>query len=94
VYRSWHIGNGLYCILDIFFKENKLCSKWKNGIYNLDLIRRFVIFILKLLRVYYYRILKRIRDKIGRTLESEISVIFAVPKYDNDMLDAADQLAK
>lgn len=94
--RHWHIENGLHWTLDIVFKEDKLRSKEKNGIHNLGLIRRFVMFIIKLLKAYYHRSMKRIRDKIGRNLESEIPVILAVLKvlYDNDMLDAIDELAK
>ena len=96
VRRHWHIENCLHWILDIVFKEDKLRSKEKNGIHNLGLIRRFVMFIIKLLKVYYNRSMKRIRDKIGRNLESEIPVILAVLKvlYDNDMLNAIDELAK
>ncbi len=54
------------------------------------------MFILKLLKAYYRRSMKRIRNKIGRNLETEIPVILAVLKvlYDNDMLDAIDELAK
>lgn len=94
--RHWHIENGMHWVLDIVFREDKLRSKEKNGIHNLGLIRRFVMFIIKLLKVYYNRSMKRIRDKIGRNLESEIPVILAVLKvlYDNDMLDAIDKLAK
>lgn len=40
--------------------------------------------------------MKRIRSKIGRNLETEIPVILAVLKvlYDNDMMDAIDELSK
>lgn len=39
---------------------------------------------------------RRIRNKIGRNLETEIPVILTVLKvlYDNDMLNAIDELAK
>ena len=96
VRRHWHIENNLHWTLDMVFKEDKLRSKEKNGIHNLGLIRRFVMFIIKLVKVYYNRSMKRIRNKIGRNLESEIPVILAVLKvlYDNDMLDAIDELAK
>ena len=96
VRRHWHIENCLHWTLDIVFKEDKLRSKEKNGIHNLGLIRRFVMFIIKLLKVYYNRSMKRIRNKIGRNLETEIPVILAVLKvlYDNDMLNAIDELAK
>lgn len=94
--RHWHIENGLHWILDVVFREDKLRSKEKKGIHNLGLVRRFVIFIIKLLKVYYGRSMKRIRNKIGRNLETEIPVILAVLKvlYENDMLDAIDELAK
>lgn len=72
VRRHWHVENGLHWTLDIVFQEDKLLSKEKNGIHNLGLIRRFVMFIIKLLKAYYHRSMKRIRDKIGRNLESEI----------------------
>lgn len=96
VRRHWHIENGLHWVLDIVFKEDKLRSKEKNGIHNLGLIRRFAMFIIKLLKIYYHRSMKRIRNKIGRNLETEIPVILAVLKvlYDNDMLDTIDELAK
>lgn len=94
--RHWHIENGLHWTLNIVFKEDKLRSKEKNGVHNLGLIRRFVMFIIKLLKAYYHRSMKRIRQKIGRDLEAEVPVILAVLKvlYDNDMLDAIDELAK
>lgn len=52
--------------------------------------------IIKLLKGYYHRSLKRVRNKIGRNLKTEIPMILAVLKvlYDNDMLDAIDELAK
>ena len=96
VRRHWHIENGLHWVLDIVFREDRLRSKEKNGIHNLGLIRRFVMFIMKLLKVYYNRSMKRIRAKIGRNLEREMPVILSVLKvlYDNDMLDAIDELVK
>ena len=96
VRRHWHIENGLHWTLDVVFREDKLRSKEKKGIHNLGLIRRFVMFILNLLKVYYHRSMKRIRNKIGRNLETEIPVILTVLKvlYDNDMLNAIDELAK
>lgn len=94
--RHWHIENSLHWTLDVVFREDKLHSKEKNGIHNLGLIRRFTMFIIKLLKVYYHRSMKRIRNKIGRNLEEEIPVILAVLKvlYDNDLLDAIDELSK
>lgn len=96
VRRHWHIENGLHWALDIVFREDKLRSKEKNGIHNLGLIRRFVLFIIKLMKAYYHRSMKRIRSKIARNLNTELPVILSVLKvlYDNDMLNAIDELSK
>lgn len=96
VRRHWHIENNLHWTLDIVFREDKLRSKEKNGIHNLGLIRRFVMFLLKLLKNYYHRSLKGIRTKIGRNLESELPVVLAVLKvlYDKDLFDSIDELTK
>ena len=96
VRRHWCKENHLHWALDTVFREDRLHSKEKNGIHNLGLVRRFVLFIIKLLKAYYHRSMKRIRSKIGRNLESEIPVILVVLKvlYDNDMLNAIDELAK
>ena len=96
VRRHWHIENCLHWALDIVFREDRLQSKEKNGIHNLGLMRRFVLFIIKLMKTYYHRSMKRIRSKIGRNLESELPAILAVLKvlYDNDMLNAIDELSK
>ncbi len=96
VRRHWHIENGLHWALDIVFREDRLRSKEKNGVHNLGLIRRFVLFIIKLMKTYYHRSMKRIRSKIGRNLKTELPVILSVLKvlYDNDMLNAIDELSK
>ena len=96
VRRHWHIENELHWALDIVFREDKLRSKEKNGIHNLGLIRRFVLFIIKLMKTYYHRSMKRIRSKIARNLKTELPVILSVLKvlYDNDMLNAIDELSK
>lgn len=96
VRRHWHIENGLHWALDIVFREDKLRSKEKNGIHNLGLIRRFVLFIIKLMKAYYHRSMKRIRSKIARNLKTELPVILSVLKvlYDHDMLNAIDEFSK
>lgn len=50
-------------VLNVVFREDKLRSKEKKGIHNLGLIRRFVMFIIKLLKVYYHRSMKWVRNK-------------------------------
>lgn len=89
VRRHWHIENCLHWTLDIVFKEDSLRSKDKNATHNLGLIRRFVMFIIKLMKEYYGRSLQRIRKKIGRNFETEIPVIMGVLKTlcDEDLID-------
>lgn len=96
VRRHWHIENGLHWTMDVVFRADKLRSKEKKGIHNFSFIRKFVMFIIKLLKVYYHRSMKQVRNKIGRNLETDILVILAVLKvlYDNDMLDAIDEVSK
>lgn len=95
VRRHWHIENRLHWVFDVVFREDRLRSKEKNGVHNLG-FRRFVMFIIKLLKVYYQRSMKRIQSKTGRNLETEIPVILAVLRvlYDNDRQEAIDELAK
>lgn len=75
-------------------KDTKLVQL--SEIHNLGLIRRFVLFIIKLMKTYYHRSMKRIRSKIGRNLNTELPVILSVLKvlYDNDMLNAIGELSK
>lgn len=70
----------LHRTLDIVFMEDRLRFKEKNGIHNLKLIRRFVMFIIKLMKAYYHRSMKGIRSRIGRNLESELPVILCCLK--------------
>lgn len=90
--RHWYIENGLHWLLYIVFREECI----KERIHNLELIRIFVLFIIKLMKPYYYRSMKRIRSKIVRSLAKEFPVILSVLKilYDNDMLDAIDELSQ
>jgi len=96
VRRHWNIENNLHWTLDVVFKEDSLGSKEKKAVHNLGLIRRFVMFIIKLMKTYYGRSMRRVRKKIGRIPESEIPLILAVLRvlYANDLLDSIDKLAK
>lgn len=89
--RHWHIENLLHWVLDVVFKEDSLRTREKKALNNLGLVKRFVLSVLKILKPYYNNISFRyIRRKIGRNLEKEIPVIFAVLKKMYDMGAAFD----
>lgn len=96
VRRHWHIENNLHWTLDVVFKEDSLGSKEKKAMHNLGLIRRFVMFIIKLMKTYYGRSMRRVRKTIGRKPETELPLILAVLRvlYTNELLDSIDELAK
>lgn len=81
VHRHWHVENCLHWTLDVVFQEDKLRSKEKNAIHNLGLIRRFVMFILKLMKSYYNRSMRSIRKKIGRKKAKFVRSTFAPDFY-------------
>ena len=79
--RHWHIENLLHWALDVVFKEDSLRTREKKALHNLGLVNRFVLSVLKILKPYYNNISFRyMRRKIGRNLEKELPVIFAVLK--------------
>jgi len=47
--------NNLHWTLDVVVKEDSLDSKEKKVVHNLGLIRRFVMFIIKLMKTYHGR---------------------------------------
>jgi len=94
--RHWNIENNLHWTLDVVFKEDSLGSKEKKAVHNLGLIRRFVMFIIKLMKTYYGRSMRGVRKTIGRKPETELPLILAVLRvlYTNELLDSIDELAK
>ena len=96
VRRHWNIENNLHWTLDVVFREDSLGSKEKKAVHNLGLIRRFVMFIIKLMKTYYGRSMRRVRKTIGRKPETELPLILAVLRvlYTNDLLDSIDELTK
>ena len=96
VRRHWNIENSLYWTLDVVFREDSLGSKEKKAVHNLGLIRRFVMFMIKLMKAYYRRSMRRVRKTIGRKPKTELPLILAVLRilYTNDLLDSIDELTK
>lgn len=81
---------------DVVFKEYSLSAKEKKAIHNLGLIRRFVMFIIKLMKEYYGRSMRRVQKTIGRKTEIELPLILVVLRvlYTNDLLDSINKLTK
>lgn len=87
VRRYWNIENNLHWTLDVAFREDSLESKEKKAVHNLGFIRRFVVFIIKLMKAYFGRSMRRVQKTIGRKPETELSLILAVLRvfYTNDL---------
>lgn len=96
VRRHWHVENHLHWTLDVVFKEDSLHSKEKKAVHNMGFIRRFVMFLMKLMKTYYGRSMRRVRKTIGRHPETELPLILTVLRvlYNNDLLDSIDKLVK
>jgi len=96
VWRHCNVENNLHWTLDVVFREDSLGSKEKKAVHNLDHIRRSVMFIIKLMKAYYGRSMKRVRKTIVRKPETELLLILAVLRvlYTNDLLDFIDELTK
>ena len=74
--NEWGIENNLHWQLDVTFKEDKNRTMIKDAQANLNILRKFVVNILKLIKPLYNKSLKLIRFKIGQNFEEEIEKIF------------------
>ena len=72
---EWGIENNLHWHLDVTFKEDKNRTMLKNAQANLNILRKFVLNILKLIKPLYNKSLKLIRFRIGQNFEEEIEKI-------------------
>lgn len=90
VRRHWHVENLLHWVLDVTFRQDYLRTKNKTALNNLGHVQRFVLSILKILKSYYGKSFKRIREHIGRKFSEELPVIFSALKilYDKGRFDA------
>lgn len=72
---EWGIENNLHWHLDVTFKEDKNRTMVKNAQSNLNILRKFSLNILKLVKPLYNKSLKLIRFRIGQNFENEIEKI-------------------
>ena len=72
---EWGIENNLHWHLDVTFKEDKNRTMIKNAQANLNILRKFALNILKLVKPLYNKSLKLIRFRIGQNFEDEIAKI-------------------
>ena len=74
--KEWSIENKLHWHLDLTFKEDNNKTFEKNAQKNLNIIRKFCLSILKLVKDIYGLSLKNIRKYLCMDFENEISKIF------------------
>lgn len=72
---EWGIENNLHWQLDVTFKEDKNRTMIKDAQANLNILRKFALNILKLIKPLYNKSLKLIRFRIGQNFEEEIEKI-------------------
>ena len=74
--KEWAIENKLHWHLDLTFKEDNNKTFEKNAQKNLNIIRKFCLSILKLVKDIYGLSLKNIRKYLCMDFENEIEKIF------------------
>lgn len=89
VRRHWHVENLLHWVLDVTFRQDYLRTKNKTALNNLGHVQRFVLSILKILKSYYNKSFKRMREHIGRKFREQLPVVFSALKilYDQGRFD-------
>lgn len=74
--NEWSIENKLHWHLDFTFREDNNSTFEKNAQKNLNIIRKFCLSILKLVKEIYGLSLKNIRKSLCMDFENEINIIF------------------
>ena len=73
--NEWGIENNLHWQLDVTFMEDKNRTMIKDAQANLNILRKFAVNILKLIKPLYNKSLKLIRFKFWQNFEEEIEKI-------------------
>ena len=73
---EWQIENGLHLYLDMVFLEDKNKCFLENSQKNLNLIRKFVLALLKRYKIQTKLSMNSIRFNISMDFENEIDNIF------------------
>lgn len=74
----WNVENKLHWHLDFTFKCDNNTTKDKNALFNLQLIKKFTLKILNIMKIKKKKSLKRIRKDIARNTEKEMVEIFEI----------------
>lgn len=74
--KHWNVENKLHWQMDFTFKSDSNTTVNKKALFNLQLIKKFCLKILKEVQKSNKKSLKRIRKEISRNVEKEIVEIF------------------
>ena len=90
--KEWSIENKLHWHLDLTFKEDNNKTFEKNAQKNLNIIRKFCLSILKLVKDIYGLSLKNIRKYLCMDFENEIEKIFTYlnPEKVKELVDSTN----
>lgn len=90
--KEWSVENKLHWHLDLTFKEDNNKTFEKNSQINLNIIRKFCLSILKLVKDIYGLSLKIIRKYLSMDFENEIEKIFTYlnPKKVKELVDSTN----
>lgn len=76
--KHWNVENKLHWQMDFTFKSDSNTTVNKKALFNLQLIKKFCLKILKEVQKSNKKSLKRIRKEISRNVEKEIVEIFEI----------------
>ena len=79
--KKWVVENCLHWHLDFTFKDDKNTTMNKNGAKNLQIIKKIVLSILRIVQTFYKISLKMIRYKLSLDFDNEIKTIFKLLNY-------------
>lgn len=81
VRQHWGVENCLHWHLDFTFKDDKNTTMNKNGAKNLQIIKKIVLSILRIVQTFYKVSLKMIRYRLSLDFDNEIKTIFKLLNY-------------
>lgn len=81
VRQHWGVENCLHWHLDFTFKDDKNTTMNKNGAKNLQIVKKIVLTILRIVQTFYKVSLKMIRYRLSLDFDNEIKTIFKLLNY-------------
>ena len=76
--NHWNVENKLHWQLDFTFKADKNTTMNKRALFNLQIIKKFALNILNIVKEEYKCSLKKIRFQIGLNAPEELEKIFKI----------------